>query len=150
MLSAVLASTALLGGCAAENDLGQTAAQERPGHESAAQVEVSKDVTVTAARLQRPADGDLAAGDDVVLGLTVSNTGGSDDELVSVTGTGFGAVLGGPWTVPAGGELTAGGPGADTLTLPGLLAGLPVGDALQVTFVFERSGDVTLTVPYEG
>ncbi len=155
LLPAVLVSTALLSGgvlsgCAAENDLGQTAAQEEPGGESAAQAEVSKDVTVTGAALQRPADGVLAIGDDAVLGLVVSNTGGADDELLQVSGPEFGVVEGGPWTVPSHGELTSDDAGPTTVTLPALTQGLAGGETVQVTFAFERSGDVTLTVPYAG
>ena len=148
---AVLPATALLlAGCAAQGDLAQTAAQEQPGGESSAQVEVSKDVTVASVQLEPPADGDLAAGDDAGLRLEVSNTGDDDDELQGVSGPDFGTVVGGPWAVPAQGGLSASAAGPTTLTLRDLADGVRPGDSVEVTFTFERSGAVTLSVPSSG
>jgi hypothetical protein len=140
----------VLTGCAGSGDLGQTAAEEAPGGETSAQVEVSKDVTVLRASIADADDGALDAGDDALLRLDVQNAGPDDDTLQTVSGTGFGSVDAGPWTVPAEGVLHLGLDGAAAVVLPDTERSVAVGDEVEVTFVFDRSGEVTVTVPVTG
>lgn len=149
-LFAVPTALALLTGCGAGGDLTQTAAEERAGAESGADVEVSKDVTIADAELQLPVDGRVQAGDDATLALVVTNTGDRDDELLRLEGgfTGTTGVL--PALVPAGGELRTGQDGAAGLVLQHLSAPLAGVATVRVTLVFDRSGTVTVDVPLGG
>ncbi|MCW2583231.1 MAG: hypothetical protein JWQ53_2021 [Klenkia sp.] len=132
-----------LAGCAGSGDLGQTAAEEAPGGESSAQVEVSKDVSILRATLTE-------ASGDALLRVEVTNAGADDDTLRAVSGAGHDPVDAGPWTVPAEGVLHLGLEGTAAVVLPDTAGAVAVGDVVEVTFVFDRSGEITVTVPVTG
>ncbi|UCM89167.1 copper chaperone PCu(A)C [Streptomyces marincola] len=112
------------------------------------------ELATSGAFVPEPVSGDMAAGF-----LTISNTGGTDDTLVSVTSDVAGTVeihetvdnamrqVDG-LTVPAGGEarLTRGG---DHLMLLDLSRELVEGETVGIELHFETSDPIALDVPVE-
>jgi periplasmic copper chaperone A len=111
---------------------------------------------ITDARAPAPPSPDVA-----VVYLTVVNHGGAADRLLSATsdaakqaevhreirkGLLITMAPSGPETIPAHKSLVL-SVGATHLMLEGLLRSLHVGDHFAVTFHFERSGDLTVSVP---
>jgi periplasmic copper chaperone A len=100
------------------------------------------------------------AGTSGAVYMTITNTGGTDDRLLSAEAEASDMVMlhrteiddegratmdeAGPLTVPAGGEAVL-EPGGDHLMLD-VPDGLAVGDTYEVTLVFEEYGDVTIDV----
>jgi periplasmic copper chaperone A len=136
----VLASAALSAGC---------------GSAGAAAGSVPK-LQIADARAPAPASPDVA-----VVYLTVTNRGSASDRLVSAStdaakqasvhqeirkGLLITMAPSGPQTIPAHKSLVL-SVGGSHLMLEGLLRPLNVGDHFAVTFHFQRSGDLTVSVP---
>jgi copper(I)-binding protein len=159
-IGALLLSPIALSACSA-GQVTQTATQERDKVGATAEV---GDITVRAAELAYPSGGRYEEGDDAELHMAIVNTGTEDDALVDITGDGFDRFrVTGSGTAPAGESPTGGsrddqidlpadtsvfpGENAPTLTLVGLSESLTTGQAVELTLVFERAGEVTLLVP---
>ena len=155
----LLVSPVALAACSA-GQVTQTATQERDKVGALAQV---GDLTIRAVRLASPGEDGYARGDDAELQLAVVNGGTEDDTLADVSGEGFGDVefddgstasgvgsSGGSASdegieIPAGASVFI---GADELgvTLTDLDEELTVGQYLELTFTFEKAGEVTIPV----
>jgi copper(I)-binding protein len=142
----------------------QTATQERD--KTGAQAQVG-DLTLRQAQLQSPRGGSYGRGDDAELQLAVINGGTEADALVGVHGDGFesaeirSSAAGTPTPtqtatgsqapgndkieIPAGESVYVGRDG-NTVTLTNLREPLTPGQYLEVTFTFERAGEVTIPV----
>ena len=133
------------------------------------------DLELRAVQLAYPTSGSYSAGDDAELNMAVVNDGAEDDTLTGIDGTGFervrvtGSATGtgapasptgtsaAPTTssggqravniaVPADSTLFLGRNGP-TVTLVGLSEDLTPAQTIELTFTFERAGEVTLQVP---
>ncbi|ARQ69686.1 copper chaperone PCu(A)C [Streptomyces marincola] len=142
----VLAASLALTACGTEEDDSNDSGAEGGGS--------APELTTSGAFVPEPVSGDMAAGF-----LTISNTGGTDDTLVSVTSDVAGTVeihetvdnamrqVDG-LTVPAGGEarLSRGG---DHLMLLDLSRELVEGETVGIELHFETSDPIALDVPVE-
>ena len=126
-------------------------------------------------QLAYPTAGSYAAGDDAELTMGIVNNGSEDDALTGIEGTGFsrvrvtgsasgtaapasptGATSSAPATasgaralditVPADSTVFL-GQNAPTVTLVGLAQDLTPAQTIELTFTFERAGEVTVAVP---
>ncbi|WP_448625608.1 hypothetical protein [Geodermatophilus sp. URMC 64] len=134
------------------------------------------DLELRAVQLAYPTSGSYSAGDDAELNMAVVNDGAEDDALTGISGTGFERVrvtgsstgTGAPAsptattsaaptsasggqralniTVPADSTLFLGQNGP-TVTLVGLSGELTPAQTIELTFTFQRAGDITLQVP---
>jgi copper(I)-binding protein len=161
----LLLSPLALSACSA-GQVTQTATQERDKVGGMAQV---GDITVRAAELESPRQGTYAAGDDAELLVAFANSAQEADTLVSVEGEGFGGVEIQGAAAAAGttaGTTTGVGqtqrrpdeievPADDivfvdgdevSITLTDLDENLTPGQVLELTFVFENAGEVTVPV----
>ncbi len=157
-MGVLLLSPVALGACSA-GQVPQTATQEQ---NLGNQADVA-DLQLRALELPYPTGGIYTSGDDARLLGAVASTSDTDDTLTSITGDAFdsvavvdpnapsGAPAGGSGaldlTVPAGGTLFLGNGTGPSVTLVGLSKELTVGEYVDVTFTFERAGEVTVPVP---
>ena len=165
-MGVLLLSPVVLSACSA-GQVTQTATQERD--KTGAQAQVG-DLSLRQAELLHPRGGTYEQGDDAGVRLAIVNAGGEDDTLVAVDGEGFaGAEIESGATASAGagstssatatGSASRGGaqeiviPAGSTVfigddesnvTLTDLDEALNTGQFLQVTFTFEKAGEVTL------
>ena len=164
-LGVLLLSPLALGACSA-GQVTQTATQEQ---NLGNQADVG-DLNLRAVELPYPTGGFYAAGSDARLLAAVASNSASDDTLVSVKGSDFtgvevvpaataspSAAAGGGGggggggnvglTVPAGGTLYIGNGDGPSVTLVGLADQVGVGQYVDVTFTFQKAGEVSLQVP---
>ncbi|MET0787930.1 MAG: copper chaperone PCu(A)C [Cellulomonas sp.] len=158
----LLLSPVVLSACSA-GQVTQTATQERDKVGAMAQV---GDLTIRAVRLVSPSGGSYDSGDDAELQLAIVNDGDEPDALVGISGEGFGDVEFDSGTtatasptptsgsssssddkieIPAHSTVFIGTDGA-SVTLTDLDRSLTTGQYLELTFEFERAGEVTLPV----
>ena len=157
-IGVLLLSPAVLSACSA-GQVTQTATQERD--KTGAQGQVG-DLSIRQAELLSPRGGSYEAGDDADLQVAIVNAGSEADTLVGVEGEGFSsaeiqsassgtatssASRGGSdeIEIPAGSSVFVGEEDF-TVTLTDLDEDLSTGQYLEVTFVFEKAGEVTLPV----
>ncbi len=122
------------------------------------------DLALRALELPYPTGGVYSTGGDARLLGAVVNTTDAEDTLVSITGDGFTSVeavdpnAAAPaapatgsgslaLTVPAGDTLFLGNGAGPSVTLVGLTKDLTVGQYIDVTFTFQRAGEVSVPVP---
>jgi copper(I)-binding protein len=159
-MGVLLLSPVVLSACSA-GQVTQTATQERDKVGAMAQV---GDLTIRAVRLEAPRGGAYDRGDDAELQMAIVNTGEEPDALVGISGEGFEDVefdngstatptaTSGSGTssdneieIPARSTVFIGTDGA-SVTLTNLDRPLTTGQYLELTFEFERAGEVTLLV----
>jgi copper(I)-binding protein len=159
-LGVLLLSPLALGACSA-GQVTQTATQQQ---NLGNQADVG-DLNLRAVELPYPTGGVYPAGGEARLLAAVASNSATDDTLVSVQGKGFdsvqvvdptattspaaGAAAGGTvdLTVPAGGTLYIGNGNGPSVTLVGLANPVGVGQYVDVTFTFQRAGEVSMQVP---
>jgi copper(I)-binding protein len=161
-MGVLLLSPVVLSACSA-GQVTQTATQERD--KTGAQAQVG-DLSLREAELLHPRGGTYEPGDDADLRIAIVNAGGEDDTLTGVEGEGFGgaeiqssASAGATSGAAATGSASARGtqeieiPAGTTvfvgedefnITLTDLDEALTTGQYIEVTFTFEKAGDVTL------
>ncbi|UOY00387.1 copper chaperone PCu(A)C [Blastococcus sp. PRF04-17] len=112
---------------------------------------VSEDITITALQLAFPEDGVWGTDEEVPLYAAIANTSRTDDALVAVRGEDFGeAVLigddgtQGALRVEEDDNLYLEPDGAPSVVLRNLETSLTSGEVIDVTFVFEEAGEVTM------
>ncbi|MGY2005087.1 copper chaperone PCu(A)C [Blastococcus sp. SYSU DS1024] len=138
---------AVLAGCG-EDESGQRLGG--PGVEASV-----GDIELRNIRLDNPPAGIYEIGTAALLGVAMVNVGDEDDELIGVSGPDFtGAVVNeNPASsdpairIPAGETVFTDGPDGPVLVLVGMDETLTTGEALEVTFTFERAGEVTVDAP---
>jgi copper(I)-binding protein len=156
-IGVLLLSPAALSACSA-GQVTQTATQERD--KTGAQGQVG-DLSIRQAELLSPRGGSYEAGDDADLQVAIVNGGSEADTLVGVEGDGFSsaeiqssssgtatssASRGGgsdEVEIPAASSVFVGEDDV-TVTLTDLDEDLSTGQYLEVTFVFEKAGEITL------
>ena len=157
-MGVLLLSPVALSACSA-GQVTQTATQERD--KTGAQAQVG-DISIRQGQLAAPSSGGYERGDDAELQVAFVNGGSEADTLVSVDGEGFASAeiantasrisssSSGPADeieIPAGSSVFVGQRSSDyTVTLTGLDENLNTGQYLQVTFTFEKAGEVTLPI----
>ena len=157
-IGVLLLSPVVLSACSA-GQVTQTATQERD--KTGAQGQVG-DLSIRQAELLSPRGGSYEAGDDADLQVAIVNAGSEADTLVGVEGEGFSsAEIQSASSATATSSASRGGsdeieiPAASsvfvgdddvTVTLTDLDQDLSTGQYLEVTFVFEKAGEVTLPV----
>ena len=165
-IGVLLLSPVVLSACSA-GQVTQTATQERD--KTGAQAQVGN-ISLRQVQLVSPRGGSYEQGDDAELQVAIVNGGTDADTLVSVEGDGFGsAEIEGPSAAsssgasssPATGTASRGSSdeieipaasavfvGSDdyTVTLTDLDEDLTTGRYIDVTFTFEKAGEVTLPV----
>jgi copper(I)-binding protein len=165
-MGVLLLSPVALSACSA-GQVTQTATQERDKVGAMAQV---GDLTIRAVQLAAPRDGSYDRGDDAELLMAIVNSGEEPDALVGISGEGFGDVefhagstaTGTPTATPTGassgrstsdteieipGDSVVHVDGEDiSITLTDLDEPLTTGQYLELTFEFEKAGEVTLPV----
>jgi copper(I)-binding protein len=159
-MGVLLLSPVVLSACSA-GQVTQTESQVRD--KTGAQARVG-DILIRQAQLLSPRGGSYERGDDADLQVTFVNGGAEDDTLVGIEGDGFGtaeienASTGSATSsaspgssqeleIPAGSSVFVGDDDADaTVTLTDLDEGITVGQYIEVTFVFEKAGEVTLPI----
>jgi copper(I)-binding protein len=148
----LLVSPVALSACSA-GQVTQTATQERDKTGGMAQVGA---LTVRQVRLLAPDEGGYERGDDAGLRLAVVNNGSEADTLVDVSGEGFRGVEFDDGStrrsssaqgieIPADSAVFIDGDEL-AVTLTDLDEELTTGQYLEVTLVFEKSGEVTVPV----
>ncbi len=149
-LGVLLLGPLALSACSA-GQVTQTASQNRD--KVGAMTEVG-DLTLRAVEFAHPRGGIYEDGDDADLTMVIANSGQEDDALVGVEGEGFGDVEFDTGSGGDGSELEIPADeivyvDADDLgvTLTDLDDSLTAGQSLELTFVFENAGEVTLPVP---
>ncbi|MGY1704129.1 copper chaperone PCu(A)C [Geodermatophilus sp. SYSU D00697] len=155
-----LAATLVVAGCGGVVDDEDSANPiEDPGAEveggnPAPDEAVSGTVEVNALQLAFPEDGLHEEGSDVPLYAALSNTGTADDRLLDVTGPDFAdarltATDGSEGAIVVGADDNAylEPEGPPSVTLLDLATSLRSSQSVQVTFVFEEAGEVTLEAP---
>ncbi|SNS87703.1 Copper(I)-binding protein [Geodermatophilus saharensis] len=149
-LAAPVAAAALVlaCGCSAEQPL-SVPGPEVSGGAIGPDEAVTGDLSVLQVQLEYPLDGVYEEGEDARLFLGIANSGGTDDELVDVTGPGFADAVdddGGDVDVPvpANDNVYVGAEGAPTITLVDLERPLRSSQSLPVTLVFREAGEVTV------
>jgi copper(I)-binding protein len=167
-MGVLLLSPVVLSACSA-GQVTQTATQERDKVGAMAQ---AGDLTIRAVRLESPRGGTYDSGDDAELQVAIVNAGEEPDALVGISGEGFGDVefdSGSTATaspsatptptatpgsrsssdteieIPARATIFIGTDGA-SVTLTDLEQSLTTGQYLELTFEFEKAGEVTLPV----
>jgi copper(I)-binding protein len=158
-IGVLLLSPVVLSACSA-GQVTQTATQERD--KTGAQAQVG-DLSIRQAELLSPRGGSYEAGDDADLQVAIVNGGSEADTLVGVEGDGFSsAEIQSSSSGTATSSASRGG-GSDeieipaassvfvgeddyTVTLTDLDEDLSTGQYLEVTFVFEKAGEITLPV----
>jgi copper(I)-binding protein len=167
-MGVLLLSPVVLSACSA-GQVTQTATQERDKVGAMAQ---AGDLTIRAVRLESPGGGTYDSGDDAELQVAIVNAGDEPDALVGISGEGFGDVefdSGSTATaspsatptptatpgsrsssdteieIPARATIFIGTDGA-SVTLTDLEQSLTTGQYLELTFEFEKAGEVTLPV----
>ena len=157
-MGVLLLSPVALSACSA-GQVTQTATQERD--KTGAQAQVG-DISIRQAQLAAPSSGGYERGDDADLQVAFVNGGSEADTLVRVDGDGFASAeiantasrisssSSGPTDeieIPAGSSVFVGQRSSDyTVTFTGLDENLNTGQYLQVTFTFEKAGEVTLPI----
>ena len=167
-MGVLLLSPVVLSACSA-GQVTQTATQERDKVGAMAQ---AGDLTIRAVRLESPSGGTYDSGDEAELQMAIVNAGDEPDALVGISGEGFGDVefdSGSTATaspsatptptatpgsrsssdteieIPARATIFIGTDGA-SVTLTDLEQSLTTGQYLELTFEFEKAGEVTLPV----
>jgi copper(I)-binding protein len=155
-MGVLLLSPIALTACSA-GQVTQTATQERD--KTGAQGQAG-DISVRQAQLVHPRGGSYERGDDAEVQVALVNAGSEADTLISVEGDGFdsaeiessGSSSGSSSSssgssdeieIPAGQSVFIGEDGF-TVTLTGLDDDLHTGQYVDVTFVFENGGELTL------
>jgi copper(I)-binding protein len=160
VMGVLLLSPIALTACSA-GQVAQTAEQQRDQVGTMASV---GDVKLRALNLAYPTGGTYSSGSDARLVGAVASTANTEDTLVSIEGEAFDGVevldpdsaapaadssgsadLDLP--VPPEGILFLTNGGGPTITLTGLTEEIGVGQSIDVTFVFEEAGEVTVPVP---
>ena len=146
VLGALLLAPIVLAGCGEEPEprLGGPGVETSVG-----------DMELRNIRLDNPPAGIYEVGSAALLGVAMVNGGDEEDELVGVSGPDFtGAVVdenpasSDPGIViPAGETVFTDGPDGPVLVLVGIDDTLTSGQFLEVTFTFERAGEVTVEAP---
>ncbi|TKJ22199.1 hypothetical protein A6V29_06625 [Blastococcus sp. CCUG 61487] len=148
VLGALLLSPVVLAGCG-----GDDAGEELGGPGVEASV---GDMELRNIRLDNPPAGIYQIGTAALLGVAMVNTGDEADELIEVSGPDFtGAVLDeNPESsdpairIPAEETVFTDGPDGPVLVLVGIDdPTLTSGQSLEVTFTFDRAGEVTVDAP---
>jgi hypothetical protein len=158
-----------LSACSA-GQVNQTASQVRDKVGPTARI---GDLELRQVQLAYPTSGSYAAGDDAELQMAVVNTGSADDALTGITGpfqrvrvtgsptgtqqtTSASATPAAPTTAPGGPALDIPvpahsslflGQNGPTVTLVGLAQPLTPAQTVELTFTFERAGQITMQVP---
>jgi copper(I)-binding protein len=165
-MGVLLLSPVALSACSA-GQVTQTATQERDKVGAMAQ---AGDLTIRAVRLESPSGGTYDSGDEAELQMAIVNAGDEPDALVGISGEGFGDVefdsgstattsptatpTGTPGSrpssdteieIPGRGTIFIGTDGA-SVTLTDLEQSLTTGQYLELTFEFEKAGEVTFPV----
>jgi copper(I)-binding protein len=155
-MGVLLFSPIALSACSA-GQVTQTATQDRD--KTGAQAQVG-DISLRQVQLLHPRGDSYDRGDDADLQAAIINGGREADTLVRVEGDGFAsAEITGPSTgtssasrgsgqgieIPAGSSVFVGGDDY-TVTLKDLEESLTTGQYLEVTFTFQKAGDVTVPV----
>ncbi len=167
-MGVLLLSPVVLSACSA-GQVTQTVTQERDKVGAMAQ---AGDLTIRAVRLESPSGGTYDSGDEAELQMAIVNAGDEPDALVGISGEGFGdvefdsgsAATASPTATPAPTGTPGSRPSSDTeieipgrgtifigtdgasVTLTDLEQSLTTGQYLELTFEFEKAGEVTLPV----
>ncbi|MGY1711905.1 hypothetical protein ACI8AC_20605 [Geodermatophilus sp. SYSU D00758] len=150
--AALFAGALVLTGCSDEEDNPLAdSAEEVEGGNAQPDEQVSGSVTVASLQLDYPEDGLIEAGSDVPLYAALSNNGTTDDQLLDVVGESFEdarlvAPDGSEGSIPVPSNNTAylEPEGPPAVTLLGVDQDLRSSQSLEVTFVFEDAGEVTM------
>ncbi|RFU21431.1 copper chaperone PCu(A)C [Geodermatophilus marinus] len=148
----LLAGAAALTGCGDDADNpAQDDQAEVVGGNPQPDEQVTTSVSVNSLQLAYPEDGLVEAGSDVQLYAALANNGTSDDQLLDVTGSGFEdarlvAPDGSEGAIPVPSNNTAylEPEGPPSVTLLGVAEDLRSSQSVEVTFVFEDAGEVTM------
>ncbi|MGY1842443.1 copper chaperone PCu(A)C [Modestobacter sp. SYSU DS0875] len=160
VMGALLLSPIAFTACSA-GQVAQTAEQER---DKVGAMASAGDLRLRALNLAYPPGGTYSSGSDARLVGAVASSGNTEDTLVSIEGDAFdgvevvdpsaavpAAAASGSdeldLTVPPQGILLLTSGDGPTITLTGLDEELGVGQYIDVTFVFEEAGEVTVPVP---
>jgi copper(I)-binding protein len=160
-MGVLLLSPVVLSACSA-GQVTQTATQVRD--KAGAQAQVG-DISIREAKLAAPSGGGgYESGDDADLQVAFVNSGSEADTLTAIDGKGFASAeiantasrissstdSTGPMDqieIPAGSSVFVGQQNSDyTITFSNLDAPLNTGQYIQVTFTFEKAGDVTIPI----
>ncbi len=146
--SAILVTALALTSCGEENEdpiVGGAAAPDEA---------VTQDLKIAALQLEFPEDGVYEVGDDVTLYAALTNTGTTGYRLVDVVGSDFAdarliAVDGseGAIEVPENDNTYLEPEGPPSVILQDLDTSLRSSQSIEVTFVFEDAGEITIEVP---
>ncbi|MGY2079192.1 copper chaperone PCu(A)C [Modestobacter sp. SYSU DS0657] len=162
VMGALLLSPIALTACGT-GQVAQTAEQER---DHVGTMASAGDLRLRALNLAYPPGGTYSSGSDARLVGAIASSGNTEDTLVSIEGDAFdGVEVADPsaaapaadasgsdeldLTVPAQGILFLTSGDGPTITLTGLDDELGVGQHIDVTFVFEEAGEVTVPVPVD-
>jgi copper(I)-binding protein len=157
-MGVLLLSPVALSACSA-GQVTQTATQARD--KTGAQAQVG-DISIREAQLEAPSKGGYLSGNDADLQVAFVNGGSEPDTLVGVDGKGFDSAeirstasrtsssTGSTGSsdeieIPAGSSVFVGSRGY-AISLTGLDENLNTGQYLEVTFSFEKAGDVTIPI----
>ncbi|NEC89090.1 copper chaperone PCu(A)C [Streptomyces sp. SID12501] len=149
--SALAFSVATLAGCAAGNNAQTLEVKPDNAATTVGDIKLQNVVVITPSELESTGPAAVSA--------TVFNTGDTAQTLESITvpGTGKTAELkpaeGKDLSIPAGGSLVIGGKNNASAVLPSSREAIQDGNAQKITFVFSKTGDVSLrafVVPAEG
>jgi hypothetical protein len=142
-MGVLLLSPLAISACSA-GQVTQTATQERD--KTGAQAHVG-DIVLREGQLAYPSGDTYEAGDDAELDVAIVNGGETPDTLTGVEGKGFGGadISGDEIEIPANDSVFVGEDDL-SITLTDLDQSLTTGQTIQVTFTFEKAGDVTVPV----
>lgn len=145
LAAAALAAVLPLAACGQESPSGEVS-----GGAVGPDEQVSADVEVLQVHLAYPADGLYEEGEDATLLVAISNDGTTTDELVDVTGSAFADAelvtdqAEGSIPVPENDNVYVGAEGPPSIVLEELARSLRSSQSIDVTFVFEEAGEVTV------
>lgn len=151
----IVALSALLplAGCG-QDDPVEDEGTEVVGGNAAPDEAVTEDITITALELAFPEDGLWEEGDDVPLYAAIANTGNEGDRLVDVRGEEFGGAelvghdgTAGSIEVREDDTLYLEPAGEPSVMLQDLETSLRSSQSIEVTFVLEGAGEVTMEAP---
>lgn len=125
-----------------------------PGGNPAPDTAVTEDLNIAALQIPFPDGGLWPQGTDVPLYAAITNTASTADRLVDVRGPDFADArlvdrngTAGAIDVPENNNVYLEPAGPPTITLLNIGRSLRSSQSIQVTFVFERAGEVTMEAP---
>ena len=140
-----LLSTLALTGCGDDETVGGSAGPDQA---------VTQDLKIDSLQLEFPEDGQYEEGDDVSLYAALTNSGSTSYRLVDVQGPDFADARltgrdgsAGAIEVPTNDNAYLEPDGPPSVVLQDLGTSLRSSQTIEVTFVFEDAGEVTMTAP---